>query len=82
MQKGSLMKHKFFIKGSVCHQYDNEFSKLKGHVIVELEEDEVETKFINLVFINEILSQFGLYQYSSYDVKECFVAKLDIVNKL
>ena len=76
------MKHKFFIKGSVCNIYNDKFDTLEGHVIVELEEDEVKTKSINLVFINEILSQFGLYQYSSHDVKECFVAKLDIVNRL
>lgn len=82
MQKGSLMKHKFFIKGSVCHRYNDKFDTLEGHAIIELSEDEVETKFINIAFINEILSQFGLYQYDSHDVKECFVAKLDIVNKL
>lgn len=76
------MKHKFFIKGRVCHRYNNKFDTLEGHTIIELSDDELETKFINIAFINEILSQFGLYQYSSHDVKECFVAKLDIVNKL
>ena len=76
------MKHKFFIKGSVFHRYNDKFDTLEGHAIIELLEDEVETKFINIAFINEILSQFSLYQYSSHDVKECFVAKLDIVNKL
>ena len=76
------MKHKFFIKGSICHKYDNKFGKLKGHMIVELDEDEVETKSINVVFINEILSQFGSHQYDSHDVKNNFIAELDIVNKL
>ena len=76
------MKHKFFIKGSVCHRYNKKFDTLEGHTIIELSDDEVETKFINIAFINEILSQFGLYQYDSHDVETNLIAKLDIVNKL
>ena len=76
------MKHKFFIKGSVRHKYDDKFDTLEGHTIVELSEDEVQTKFINMAFINDILNQFGLYQYHSYELEINFIVKLDIVNKL
>lgn len=76
------MKHKFFIKGSVVHKNDINFEPLDGHTIIELEENEVETKFINVAFINEILCQFGLYEYDSHDINNYLVAKLDIVNKL
>ena len=76
------MKHKFFIKGSVVHKNDINFEPLDGHTIIELEENEVETKFINVAFITEILYQSGLYQHNSHDINNNFVAKLDIVNKL
>lgn len=76
------MKHKFFVKGLVVNQNNIKFKPLDGHVILELEEDEVETKFINVAFITEILYQSGLYQYDSHDINNNFVAKLDIVNKL
>lgn len=76
------MKHKFFIKGSVRHKYNDKFDTLEGNTIIELLEDEVQTKFINISFINDILNQFGLYEYNSYDVRNNFIVKLDIVNKL
>ena len=76
------MKHKFFIKGSVGHRYNDKFDSLEGHTIIELSDDEVEIKFINIAFINEILSQFGLYEYDSHDVETNLIAKLVIVTKL
>lgn len=78
----NVMKHKFFIKGLVVNKNDINFTPLEGHAILELKENEVETKFINVAFITEVLYQSGLHQYDSHDVKYHFIAKLDIVNKL
>ena len=56
------MEHKFFVKGLVVNQNDINFKPLEGHTILELEENEVETKFINVAFITDILYQSGLHQ--------------------
>ena len=77
------MKHKFFVKGLVVNQNDINFKPLEGHVIVELEEDEVETSFINNLFITEMLVQHNLIHHRDYYyANQNFIAKLDIVNKL
>jgi hypothetical protein len=76
------MKHKFFVKGLVAHKNNLDFAPLEGHAILELEEDEVETKFLNVAFITEILYQSSLYEYDSHDINNNFVAKLDIVNRI
>lgn len=77
------MKYKFFVKGLVVHKNDLDFGSLEGHVIVELEEDEVETSFINNLFITEMLVQHNLIHHRDYYyANQNFIAKLDIVNKL
>ena len=77
------MKHKFFIKGLVVHKNDFDFAPLEGQVIVELEENEVDTGFINNLFITEMLVQHNLIHHPDYYyANQNFVAKLDILNKL
>jgi hypothetical protein len=56
------MKHKFFVKGIVAHKNDLDFAPLEGHAILELEEDEIETSFINNLFITEMLVQHSKLQ--------------------
>ena len=83
INKFNTMKHKFFVKGLVVHKNDFDFEPLEGHAILELEEDEVETSFINNLFITEMLVQHNLiHHHDYYYANQNFVAKLDIVNKL